>query len=341
MSKLVFNRDGGKTDEFGHLLGLARSMQGEVIEGLLVAANGSPDMTVNVPIGTAMIPTSSGGTAYKYFVGLDATESVTITTANPSNPRNDLIVMYVDIAVTASQSYTNNSNNMLKLAAVAGTPAASPADPSIANIQAAIGAANPYIILARVVVGAGVTQINSGNITDLRNLATVLRAGNSSLLDNSISTAKLQNISVTAGKIDYSTITLGYKEILTFSSVLSVGVYVDIPNWTFSFTVPSGVARLKITLVMPQVYTSSDGLRHDFAIVDDGGVVRQTQYARLWTGSTAGGPHVLTAVVQNPAAGTRTYKLRVYAANATVSIYANNASGGANHAIGIMMAEVM
>lgn len=170
MSKLVFNRDGGKTDEFGHLLGLARSMQGEVIEGLLVAANGSPNMTVNVPIGTAMIPTSSGGTAYKYFVGLDATESVAITTANPSNPRNDLIVLYVDVAVTASQSYTNNSNNMLKLAAVAGTPAASPADPSIANIQAAIGAANPYIILARVVVGAGVTQINNGNITSLRNI---------------------------------------------------------------------------------------------------------------------------------------------------------------------------
>lgn len=199
MSRLVFNRDGGKTDEFGHLLGLARSMQGEVIEGLLVAANGSPNMTVNVPIGTAMIPTSSGGTAYKYFVGLDATESVAITTANPSNPRNDLIVLYVDVAVTASQSYTNNSNNMLKLAAVAGTPAASPADPSIANIQAAIGAANPYIILARVVVGAGVTQINTGNITDLRNLTTIPRAGTNSVGTNSITDGSVTNQKIASG----------------------------------------------------------------------------------------------------------------------------------------------
>lgn len=205
MSRLIFNRDGGKTDEFGHLLGLARSMQGEVIEGLLVAANGSPNMTVNVPIGTAMIPTSSGGTAYKYFVGLDATESVAITTANPSNPRNDLIVMYVDIAVTPSQSFTNNSNSMLKLVAVAGTPAASPADPSVANIQAAIGAANPYIILARVAVGAGVTQINSGNITDLRSLAQPLRVGGASIVNGTVVNSKIANSTLSIDKMDYST----------------------------------------------------------------------------------------------------------------------------------------
>jgi len=205
MSKLVFNRDGGKTDEFGHLLGLARSMQGEVIEGLLVAANGSPNMTVNVPIGTAMIPVGSGGAAYKYFVGLDATESVAITTANPSNPRNDLIVMYVDVAVTPSQSFTNNSNNMLKLVAVAGTPAASPADPSVANIQTAIGAANPYIILARVGVGAGVTQINSGNITDLRAICVPRRVDSTSFVDNTLSGIKLLGSSVAFSKIDTTT----------------------------------------------------------------------------------------------------------------------------------------
>lgn len=183
MSKLVFNRDGGKTDEFGHLLGLSRFLIGDVINGLAVSANGSPNMTVNVATGSAGIDVGSAGTAYKYFVGLDAIESVAITTANPSNPRNDLIVMYVDVAVTASQSYTNNSNNMLKLVAVAGTPAASPADPSIANIQAAIGAANPYIILARVVVGAGVTQINSGNITDLRAICVPRRVDSTSFVD--------------------------------------------------------------------------------------------------------------------------------------------------------------
>lgn len=202
MSKLVFNRDGGKTDEFGHLLALMRFMQGEVIEGLQVAANGSPNMSVNVPYGVAAIPTGSGATAYRYFVGLDATENVTIPTANGSNPRNDLIVLWVDKGVTPNQSVTNNSNNMLKISVVSGTPASTPADPNTAAIQAAIGAGNPYIILARVVVGASVTQINSGNITDLRSLAVVIR-----IAANTANTAALQDLAVITQKIADNAIT--------------------------------------------------------------------------------------------------------------------------------------
>lgn len=186
MSKLVFNRDGGKTDEFGHLLILSRAWQGEVVQGLDVTANGTPNMTVNVAAGTGKIPTGTGGTAYDYHIGLDGIESVTIPTANASNPRNDLIVAYVDKAITPSQSFTNNSNNMLKLAVVSGAPATTPADPNVAAIQAAINAANPYIVLARVVVGAGVTQISAGNITDLRNIITPA----TTILDKIINAAK-------------------------------------------------------------------------------------------------------------------------------------------------------
>lgn len=220
MSKLVFNRDGGKTDEFGHLIALMRFMQGEVIEGLQVAANGAPNMSVNVPYGIAAIPTGSGATGYRYFVGLDATENVAIPTANGSNPRNDLIVLWVDKSVTPSQSFTNNSNNMLKISVVSGAPATTPADPSTAAIQAAIGAANPYIILARVVTGAGVTQINNGNITDLRNLTSVSRLltnqivtayvndlaiTSAKLADSAVTTAKVNNLAITKGKIDFGT----------------------------------------------------------------------------------------------------------------------------------------
>lgn len=196
MSKLVFNRDGGKTDEFGHLIALMRFIQGEVIEGLQVAANGSPNMSVNVPYGIAAIPTGSGATAYRYFVGLDATENVAIPTANGSNPRNDLVVLWVDKSVTPSQSFTNNSNNMLKISVVSGAPATTPADPNTAAIQAAIGAANPYIVLARVTVGAGVTQINSGNIADLRSLVGVGR-----ILTQQIITAHIADQAVTRAKI--------------------------------------------------------------------------------------------------------------------------------------------
>lgn len=212
MSKLVFNRDGGKTDEFGHLLALMRFMQGEVIEGLQVTANGTPNMSVNVPYGVAAIPTGSGATAYRYFVGLDATENVTIPTANGSNPRNDLIVLWVDKSVTPNQSVTNNSNNMLKISVVSGTPASTPADPNTAAIQAAIGASNPYIILARVVTGAGVTQINSGNITDLRSLTGVGRVLTSQILtahinDLAVTTAKINDLAVTTAKLADAAVT--------------------------------------------------------------------------------------------------------------------------------------
>lgn len=204
MAKLVFNRDGGKTDEFGHLLGLSRMLAGEVLDGLQVAANGVPNMSIVVGYGTGAVPTGSAGTAYKYFIGVDSNENVTIPTANGSNPRNDLIVAYVDKGVTPSTSFTNNSNAVLKIVVVSGTPAVTPADPSGATIQAAVGAGNPYIILARVLTGAGVTQINNGNITDLRSLAGMTRA-----IAGSIDTAALQALAVTTAKMADLAITTG------------------------------------------------------------------------------------------------------------------------------------
>lgn len=141
---------------------------------MAVVAATSPGMSVTVSQGSARISTGTYPTSYGYFVAIDTTsgspagESVTITTANSSNPRIDTIVAYVDLSVTASNGTPNNPNNMLKVAAVAGTPAGSPSAPNTAAIQSAIGAANPYIILANVLVGTSVTQITNSNITDLR-----------------------------------------------------------------------------------------------------------------------------------------------------------------------------
>lgn len=171
MSKLVFNRNGGSADEYGHLLALNRLLIGDVVEGMLVAAAGSPNMTVLVQPGSARVTTGTYPSSYGYFVGIDTAlpgESVTITTSNPSNPRHDLIVAYVDKSVTPSTSSANNPNNMLKVAAVAGTPNASPVDPTGSAIQSAVGASNPYIIIARVIVNAAVTSITSPNVIDLR-----------------------------------------------------------------------------------------------------------------------------------------------------------------------------
>lgn len=170
MSKLVFNRNGGSADEYGHLLILNRQMKGDIVEGLAVTQAASLGMSVLVGTGSGRIATGTYPVSYGYLFGIDtsAGESVTITTANPSNPRLDTIVAYIDLAVTVSTATANNPNNMLKLIAVAGTPASTPAAPTGAAIQTAVGGSNPYTILANVLVGTGVTQVTNANVIDRR-----------------------------------------------------------------------------------------------------------------------------------------------------------------------------
>jgi hypothetical protein len=134
-------------------------------------------MSITVGQGTAGIPTGVYPNIYHYWIanttttGTPAGESVAISTADGSNPRITTIVGYVDQAASFNDSPANFPGGFT-LAAVDGTPAGSPTAPSGATIQAAVGGSNPYIILADVLVGTGVTQINSGNITDRRTWAT-------------------------------------------------------------------------------------------------------------------------------------------------------------------------
>lgn len=172
MSKLVHNYNGGTTDEYGTDLAVNRFLQGDVLEGFTVVANATPNMTVYVQPGSGRITTGTYPSSYGYLISHDTTlpgESVTVPTAAAS-PRIDYIVAYVDKGVAGSTSgaNVNNSNNVLKFADVSGTPAGSPLVPTTAQIQTAIGASNPYIILAQIAVGASVTSITNPNITDMR-----------------------------------------------------------------------------------------------------------------------------------------------------------------------------
>ncbi len=163
MAEYLSNRDGGKTDEHGLLRALSKVIGNDVIEGAQVVENTSPNMNVLVKPGDVTIDSGSG---YRYAGWLDADKSLTITTANATNPRKDLIVAYIDKAVV--QSTTSNNINALKLAVVTGTPAGSPVEPNSTAIQTAVGAGNPYEILALVDVPANDTIITSDQITDRR-----------------------------------------------------------------------------------------------------------------------------------------------------------------------------
>lgn len=171
MSLGTANRDGGKTSESGHLRGLTKAFRGEVSNGLAVSQRGAgANMSVDIAIGDAIIPRSDGTYGHPAFN--DAVLNQAIATADPSNPRRDIVVMYIDYTQTPSTGVSNNTNGVVKVKVVAGTPAGSPVDPTDTAIQSSVGAGNPFIKLARARVGAGVTSVGNSVIDDLRRMAT-------------------------------------------------------------------------------------------------------------------------------------------------------------------------
>jgi len=168
MTTYLTNRDGGKTNEEGHVRFMSKVWQGNVVSGLQASQQSPLAMAVNISIGDAKVDYSN----YAYTVWTDAIESVGIATADPSNPRISRIVGYVDRGVTPSSANTNNPG-LLKFKEVAGTPAASPTRPSDVTVQASVGASNPFFDVADVLVGTGVTTIDNSKITDKRVIVSV------------------------------------------------------------------------------------------------------------------------------------------------------------------------
>lgn len=202
MSLGTSNRDGGKTSESGHLRALAKAVNGDVLEGLAVSQRGAgANMSVDVAVGDAFLRRSDGSYAHPVFN--DAVYNQVISAADGSNPRRDLIVLYLDYGVTPSTAVSNNTNNVVKIKVVNGTPAGSPVDPNAAAVQASVGAGNPYTILARVRVPAGQTSITNSLIDDLRTLITnkANTVNTAAIQDNAVTNAKLATGSVTGVKI--------------------------------------------------------------------------------------------------------------------------------------------
>lgn len=170
MATYVSNRNDGETDEQGHYRFQTQVITGNVLTGFAVKQNSPLAMNVLVPSGDIRIPYND----YAYTGWNDANATVTIATADTTNPRLDMIIAFVDRGMTPAG--TNNSG-MLKFIAVAGTPSGTPVEPNAAALQAAAGAGNPYVKLARVHVAAGVTTIGNAVIDDLRVLARSIDNG--------------------------------------------------------------------------------------------------------------------------------------------------------------------
>lgn len=124
---------------------------------LAVTQNSPTGLSVLVASGWAAIVGTTQSNMGTYTTYNDATTVLSITTADPTNPRIDLV------CATVRDAYYTGAYNDVILQVVAGTPAGSPVAPALpAN----------SISLATVAVGAGATAITNANITDTRVLVT-------------------------------------------------------------------------------------------------------------------------------------------------------------------------
>jgi hypothetical protein len=210
MTLYLSNRDGvggtSLTNEEGHYRFQTQSWTGNIVMGsgdeLAVTQNSPLGMSVLIGTGDFKIDT----TGYSYTGWNSASLVATVSTANPSNPREDAVVLYVD--KSENTPGTANNPGIIKQMVVAGTPAGSPVAPDDTAISTAVGAGNPYIRLANVTVGTGVTQITNANIASTRVLAAPKLPANSvtttAIADSNVTTTKIADASVTAAKIDFA-----------------------------------------------------------------------------------------------------------------------------------------
>lgn len=124
---------------------------------MAVAQTATPSMAVLIAAGHAMIAGTQASNQGLYIAYNDASTSVSIANADPTNPRIDRICVVVQ-----DQYYGGTSNNQVIFQAVTGTPASVPVAPA---------APNNAVTLALVAVAAGTTAITNANITDSRTYA--------------------------------------------------------------------------------------------------------------------------------------------------------------------------
>lgn len=111
-------------------------------------------VTENDPVGITLLVGLGAGWVKGRFVEVEEEEVVTLDTADPTNPRIDLIVMRA-----------NYTDRTIEFAAKTGTPAGSPVVPTVQQDDDIW-----EVALAQVAVAANDTTITNSNITDLRAL---------------------------------------------------------------------------------------------------------------------------------------------------------------------------
>lgn len=157
------NSTSNTTEEFRDTLSSITSGAGGVIvleTDLVVAALGTPNMSVNVSGGRCLIPGTESALQGSYHCTSSGTVNLVVAAADPSSTRHDIVVAKVQ------DSQYSGGTDAWSLAVVTGTPGSG--DPSLPN---------NCIKLARLTIPALAGSVTGGMITDLRVRANPQRAG--------------------------------------------------------------------------------------------------------------------------------------------------------------------
>lgn len=135
-----------------------RQMLGELFgDGTLLGFN----LAVTAGSGMQVVVSAGRAVGDGMYFSSDATTNLAIATSDPTNPRIDLVVVHFNMTGSTDAQGVTTRNAALLVSK--GTPAPSPSAPSLLQTYDTVW----EVPLAQVAVGAGVSSISSGNITDV------------------------------------------------------------------------------------------------------------------------------------------------------------------------------
>jgi hypothetical protein len=185
------------------LLGVAIAAEGVKNSTDLTVAQRSAgaNMSVDIAAGEAYIADDhvSSNAGGFYWTKNEGIVNTTITTADATNPRVDRVILEV------LDAYLGDASNTRRFRVVAGTPTGGA---TLTNLSGAAAVPSNAILLANVLVGAGVTSITTANIdTAARAVRPILELAGQAW-------TRLDEKSLGAdGVIDFTNIPAGYTHL--------------------------------------------------------------------------------------------------------------------------------